>query len=49
MHQYTLLPHIDQIDEIFNADSVEEIVENLKKDGGEWAQKQLDIMQKMVR
>ncbi|XP_076821699.1 3-hydroxyisobutyryl-CoA hydrolase, mitochondrial-like [Clavelina lepadiformis] len=37
----------DDIQRLFCADSVEEIFENLEKDGSEWALEQLNIMKKM--
>lgn len=44
-----LEPHIEEIDRLFNGDTVEEIVHNLKMEGSEWAKKQLDTLSKMVR
>lgn len=43
-----LEPHIEEIDRLFNGDTVEEIVHNLKMEGSEWAKKQLDTLSKMV-
>lgn len=46
---FVLEPHIEEIDRLFNGDTVEEIVHNLKMEGSEWAKKQLDTLSKMVR
>ncbi|XP_005181164.2 3-hydroxyisobutyryl-CoA hydrolase, mitochondrial isoform X1 [Musca domestica] len=44
---FVLTPQMEQINNCFSAESVEEIVENLKKDGSEWATKTLQTMSKM--
>eukprot|EP00105_Crassostrea_gigas_P015933 XP_011433119.1 PREDICTED: 3-hydroxyisobutyryl-CoA hydrolase, mitochondrial-like isoform X1 [Crassostrea gigas] len=44
---FVLEPHIEEIDRLFNGDTVEEIVHNLKMEGSEWAKKQLDTLSKM--
>ena len=46
--EFSLKPHIGRINSIFgNANSVEEIVENLKRDQSEWSKTQLDTLFKM--
>ncbi|KAK5986659.1 Short-chain-enoyl-CoA hydratase, partial [Trichostrongylus colubriformis] len=44
---FSLEEHLPAINTAFQATSVEEIFENLKKDGSEWAQKQLKTLSKM--
>ncbi|XP_051563917.1 3-hydroxyisobutyryl-CoA hydrolase, mitochondrial [Myxocyprinus asiaticus] len=44
---FVLQQHIETIDRLFSAASVEEILENLKKDGSAFAQKQAEILAKM--
>ncbi|XP_073817555.1 3-hydroxyisobutyryl-CoA hydrolase isoform X1 [Musca autumnalis] len=44
---FVLTPQMEQINKCFSAESVEEIVENLKKDGSEWATKTIQTMSKM--
>lgn len=39
-------PYIGRINAAFGGKSVEEIVENLKKDGSEWSKQQLAILAK---
>ncbi|KAK7483606.1 hypothetical protein BaRGS_00025159, partial [Batillaria attramentaria] len=45
--QFVLKPHIQQINQVFSARSMEEIYSRLKEDGSEWAQQQLDTLKKM--
>ena len=40
---FVLAPQLDQINKCFEAESVEEIIENLKKDGSEWATKTVEV------
>uniref|UniRef100_A0A8B9K9C3 3-hydroxyisobutyryl-CoA hydrolase n=1 Tax=Astyanax mexicanus TaxID=7994 RepID=A0A8B9K9C3_ASTMX len=44
---FVLQQHTEAIDRLFTASSVEEIMENLQKDGSAFAQKQLEILSKM--
>lgn len=44
---FVLQPHQEQINRLFAGETMEEICEALKKDGSEWAVKQLEIIQKM--
>lgn len=39
---------MEEINRLFDGNTVEEIVENLKKEGSEWAEKQLNTLNKMV-
>ncbi|CAG0901763.1 unnamed protein product [Darwinula stevensoni] len=45
--RYSLEEHLSQIDAIFSADSVEEIVQRLEKDGSNWAKDQKHTLMKM--
>jgi len=46
--EFSLKTHIGRINSDFgNANSVEQIVENLKKDQSEWANKQLETLSRM--
>ncbi|XP_037815643.1 3-hydroxyisobutyryl-CoA hydrolase, mitochondrial isoform X1 [Lucilia sericata] len=44
---FALEPHLDQINKCFAGESVEEIIENLKRDGSEWATKTKEVLLKM--
>ncbi|XP_055996782.1 3-hydroxyisobutyryl-CoA hydrolase, mitochondrial-like isoform X2 [Ostrea edulis] len=44
---FVLEPHMEEINRLFDGNTVEEIVENLKKEGSEWAEKQLNTLNKM--
>ncbi|KAM7363564.1 3-hydroxyisobutyryl-CoA hydrolase isoform 1-T1 [Cochliomyia hominivorax] len=44
---FALEAHLDQINKCFAAESVEEIIENLKIDGSEWATKTKEVLLKM--
>ncbi|XP_040213099.1 3-hydroxyisobutyryl-CoA hydrolase, mitochondrial isoform X3 [Rana temporaria] len=44
---FILAEHLDKINSLFTANSVEEIFENLKKDGSSFAQQQLQTLSKM--
>ncbi|XP_077304804.1 3-hydroxyisobutyryl-CoA hydrolase, mitochondrial isoform X2 [Lithobates pipiens] len=44
---FILAEHLDKINSLFTANSVEEIFENLKKDGSSFAQRQLQTLSKM--
>ncbi|XP_029169426.1 3-hydroxyisobutyryl-CoA hydrolase, mitochondrial isoform X2 [Nylanderia fulva] len=46
-HEFSLAPYMSQIENCFSAPSVEEIIERLKKDNSEWAQKNVKILLKM--
>ncbi|KAL5020713.1 hypothetical protein ScPMuIL_002202, partial [Solemya velum] len=46
-NDFILQPHLDQISSLFGGESVEEIFENLKSDGSEWALEQLATLEKM--
>ncbi|XP_072743158.1 3-hydroxyisobutyryl-CoA hydrolase, mitochondrial [Anoplolepis gracilipes] len=46
-HEFSLAPHMSQIEHYFSAPSVEEIIERLKKDNSEWAQKNVEMLLKM--
>jgi hypothetical protein len=46
---FSLEPHIDQINWLFDGDSVEEIVQRLQSDRSAFAVEQLNIINKMVR
>uniref|UniRef100_A0A1L8DYV6 3-hydroxyisobutyryl-CoA hydrolase, mitochondrial n=1 Tax=Nyssomyia neivai TaxID=330878 RepID=A0A1L8DYV6_9DIPT len=45
--EFILQKHLAQIDECFSGSTVEEILERLKKDNSEWAQKTLQTLAKM--
>ncbi|XP_041459874.1 3-hydroxyisobutyryl-CoA hydrolase, mitochondrial-like isoform X1 [Lytechinus variegatus] len=44
---FSLAPHKSSIDRLFDADTVEAILQNLEQDGSEWAIKQLETLKKM--
>ncbi|XP_035250358.1 3-hydroxyisobutyryl-CoA hydrolase, mitochondrial isoform X2 [Anguilla anguilla] len=44
---FILEPHMENINRLFEASSVEQICENLKQDGSSFAQKQLETLSKM--
>lgn len=44
---FALEPHLDQINKCFTGESVEEIIENLKSDGSEWATKTKEVCSSM--
>ncbi|CAH2306553.1 3-hydroxyisobutyryl- hydrolase, mitochondrial [Pelobates cultripes] len=44
---FVLAEHLDKINRLFSANSVEEIFENLERDGSPFAMKQLEILNKM--
>ncbi|KAL0105453.1 hypothetical protein PUN28_016843 [Cardiocondyla obscurior] len=46
-HEFSLAPHMSQIENCFSAPSVEEIIERLQKDKSDWAQKNVEILLKM--
>ena len=48
-NEFILHDHIEEINKLFDGETVEEIVSNLEKDGSEWAVKQLNTLKKMVR
>ncbi|XP_070566285.1 3-hydroxyisobutyryl-CoA hydrolase, mitochondrial-like isoform X2 [Ptychodera flava] len=45
--EFVLSPHLEKIDQLFCGDTVEDIMEALRKDGSEWANKQLQTLLKM--
>lgn len=47
--EFVLEPHLDQINTLFAAETLEEIFDRLNKDGSEWAKCQLETLKKMVR
>ncbi|KAM8933492.1 3-hydroxyisobutyryl-CoA hydrolase, mitochondrial [Pelodytes ibericus] len=44
---FVLAEHLDKINSLFTANSIEEILENLKQDGSPFATKQLETLKKM--
>ncbi|XP_012535910.1 3-hydroxyisobutyryl-CoA hydrolase, mitochondrial isoform X2 [Monomorium pharaonis] len=46
-HEFSLAPHMSQIENCFSASSIEEIIERLKKDNSDWAQKNMKVLLKM--
>ncbi|XP_039304062.1 3-hydroxyisobutyryl-CoA hydrolase, mitochondrial isoform X2 [Solenopsis invicta] len=46
-HEFSLAPHMSQIENCFSAPSIEEIIERLKKDNSDWAQKNMETLLKM--
>lgn len=42
--EFSLSTNLDQINECFNAKSVEEIIDNLQKNGSDWAKKTLKVI-----
>lgn len=46
--EFSLVKNLDQINECFNASSVEEILEKLEKDGSEWASKIFKVVLKLI-
>ncbi|XP_062535857.1 3-hydroxyisobutyryl-CoA hydrolase, mitochondrial [Armigeres subalbatus] len=44
---FTLAPHLKQINECFSGPTVESIIANLEKDGSDWAQNTLKTLSKM--
>ena len=47
-NDFVLRDHMEEINRLFEGESVEEIFANLEKDGSEWALKQLNTLKKMV-
>lgn len=45
--EFSLKPYIGKINSAFSADSVEGIIDNLKKDNSEWAKKQVALLERM--
>lgn len=45
--EFCLSPHLEQINSCFSASSVEQIIERLKKDGSEWAEKTIKTLLRM--
>ncbi|KAL6263723.1 hypothetical protein P5V15_003809 [Pogonomyrmex californicus] len=46
-HEFSLAPHMSQIENCFSAPSVEKIIERLKKDNSDWARKNMEILLKV--
>ncbi|XP_060558404.1 3-hydroxyisobutyryl-CoA hydrolase, mitochondrial-like isoform X1 [Ruditapes philippinarum] len=44
---FILRDHMEEINRLFEGETVEEIMQNLEKDGSPWASKQLEILKKM--
>lgn len=44
---FVLAPHMKKINEVFSAETLEEIFSRLQKHGSEWAQQQLNTLKKM--
>lgn len=42
-YEFCLVKNLDQINKCFDAPTVEGIVQNLEKDGSEWAQKTIKV------
>lgn len=42
--EFSLSKNLDQINECFNAKSVEEIIDNLQKNDSDWAKKTLKVI-----
>ncbi len=47
MEEFTLAPHLAQIQKAFSANSVEEILRRLQNDGSDWAKKTAETIAKM--
>ncbi|XP_071566717.1 3-hydroxyisobutyryl-CoA hydrolase, mitochondrial isoform X1 [Temnothorax nylanderi] len=45
--EFSLAPHMSQIENCFSAPSVEEIIERLKNNNSDWAQKNVEVLLKM--
>lgn len=45
--KFSLAEHLDQINECFDASTVEEILEKLEKDGTDWAMQTIKVSRKM--
>ncbi|XP_052804800.1 3-hydroxyisobutyryl-CoA hydrolase, mitochondrial-like [Mya arenaria] len=46
-NEFVLADHMEDINRLFAGNTVEEIIENLRKDGSPWAAAQLEILSKM--
>lgn len=46
--EFVLQPHMDDINRLFSAPTLEGIFHDLEKDGSDWALKQLNTLKKMV-
>ncbi|KYN03607.1 3-hydroxyisobutyryl-CoA hydrolase, mitochondrial, partial [Cyphomyrmex costatus] len=46
-HEFSLAPYMSQIENCFSAPTIEEIIERLKKDNSDWAQKNIEMLLKM--
>jgi 3-hydroxyisobutyryl-CoA hydrolase len=45
---FVLAPHMEEINRLFAAETLEGIVHDLQKEGSDWAKQQLQILSKMV-
>lgn len=45
---FVLEPYMEKINELFGGDTVEDIFNQLEKDGSEWSLNQLNLLKKMV-
>ena len=48
-NEFILHDHLENINRLFDGETVEQIFTNLEKDGSEWAISQLNTLKKMVR
>ena len=46
--EFVLRPHMEMINRLFSGTTIEQIFDNLQKDGSDWAVKHLNILKKMV-
>lgn len=46
--EFSLSKYIDQINKCFDADSIEEILENLKNDGSSWAKQTIRVLNQII-
>ena len=46
--EFSLAKYLPQINKCFNASTVEDILENLKEDGSEWAHDTIKVMRKNI-
>ena len=45
---FVLREHMEEINRLFEGETVEEIIQNLEKEASPWSLKQLDTLKKMV-
>lgn len=46
--EFSLSKHLDQINKCFDAESIEEILENLKQDGSSWAKQTIRVLNQTI-